>query len=797
MLEDRHIGLKHFGRSMPALPCFGMNTTLDTLQDSGMYLRATEALNSLHSWGRRISNPRCKQTGLTPSPPGALSQYGAPDSAANGWHGPHVSPHCRVVDHPYEQYSPGNVSPLLLCRLEKENFDAADEDEVSQTLPCVTHFIDPKELQLFKGHTKEHQGRISVVYRGVWRRKKKKKIDIALKVFKSDHHKVEEQLELLGQWASVHSPALVRLYGITLNSPLGMVMELLPLGPLDSYLRHQSMHVKEVDLVEAANYLATALWNLEEAGVVHGNVRCHKLLVAAHTDSSFVVRLADSGLSRQYTNNDIHWLAPECYQLKDNTHKTTASDVWAFGTTLWEIFSKGQHPSVSEPDLKKYYLSGKRLSQPKRCSSDLYRLMMECWTLDPQRRKKTQEAMRDINHLLYQVFNSRRMHSYAVALPRNHGHTQTHSKADTVSFSVSSSQSTIISELSMDSSNAENLIDFSKQWGESSWLLATSQELNQVSDSHSPDMSTGFSHLDFSTNTNTLDSVSSLQCIFELEADCNVVLQGRIGQGFYGEVYRGSLEQLDKDCEPQLVAVKRLKADSISANRQDFEREIDIMKRLKHENIVEIKAVISEPEVSLVMEFIPHGSLQCYLKINRDRLRPEHLLKFALDVAKGMDYLGHKNIVHRDLAARNILVASDSHVKISDFGLAQVMGSNDYYILKTSRELPIKWYAPESLRDGKFSPRSDMWSYGVTLFEMFSLGQDPQLPSLAEDSTDQAQLLAALEAGVRLPCPVACPQHIYVTIVYPCWLQDSHSRPTFRAMAQTIEQLRSTYLCAA
>ncbi|CAG2067885.1 unnamed protein product, partial [Timema podura] len=90
------------------------------------------------------------------------------------------------------------------------------------------------------------------------------------------------------------------------------------------------------------------------------------------------------------------------------------------------------------------------------------------------------------------------------------------------------------------------------------------------------------------------------------------------------------------------------------------------------------------------MEFVQHGSLQSYLKIHKESLKERHLLKFALDVARGMEYLGCKNIVHRDLAARNILVANEHHVKISDFGLAQVMEKNDYYFLQTARELPIK-----------------------------------------------------------------------------------------------------------
>lgn len=117
-----------------------------------------------------------------------------------------------------------------------------------------------------------------------------------------------------------------------------------------------------------------------------------------------------------------------------------------------------------------------------------------------------------------------------------------------------------------------------------------------------------------------------------------------------------------------------------------------------------------------------------------------------------MDYLGTKNIVHRDLAARNILVVDESVVKISDFGLAQVMESSDYYYLRTNRDLPIKWYAIESLREHKFSTRSDVWSFGVTLWEMYSHGEEPNLPKTVQPETEgqeQQILLTALENGAR------------------------------------------------
>lgn len=380
--------------------------------------------------------------------------------------------------------------------------------------------------------------------------------------------------------------------------------------------------------------------------------------------------------------------------------------------------------------------------------------MRECWDADPHRRKQPQAIMRDINQILYQVYNSRRTHSYAKVF--NKSQSKKSMLTSSTSLNSAATESTVLLY------NNDDLVEAAEMGAEStdsassksqSWLMGSREDMINFSDAMSCDFSNIFSNFDLSTATTSLNSLNSLQGIFELGDDCNVVLQGRIGQGFYGEVYKGTLEYGgygDSAVEPRKVAVKKLKSSASESCLQDFEREINIMKTLKHPNIVEILGVLRDPEILLVMEFVQHGSLQSYLKINKESLHDKQLLKYALDIAKGMDYLGTKNIVHRDLAARNILVMNENHVKISDFGLAQVMGTNDYYILKTNRDLPIKWYALESLRDGKFSVRSDVWSFGVTMCEMFNYGEEPNLSDVKfEVGREQQILLEALNKGVR------------------------------------------------
>ncbi|XP_046997738.1 tyrosine-protein kinase hopscotch [Schistocerca americana] len=695
-------------------------------------------------------------------------------------------------------------SQLLLCKLDYmtvEDLSGVNLEEELKSSP--PQCIDVKTLQVYKNQKKEGRSGICIVYRTIWKVSKGKKIEVAMKILKQESRDkyIKSFMELAGQWAFLHSNAIVRLYGVTMSSPLAMVMEYLPAGPLDAYLREHKADMKQVDLVEAGSYLATALWYLEERGVAHGNIRCWKLLVHTHNENTFLVKLADPGLF-EYSSSDIHWIAPEYFTNVEMARSSVPADVWAFSTTLWQIFAYGEHPPESSnvDMIKKLYSSGKILPKPQLCPDAIYNLMSDCWDLDPYRRKKPQAIMRDINQILYEVFNSRRAHSYASPFPKLF-------KPFTKDYSTSklsiSSMGTEMTDLdyprvngTLDGDNV-SIGGLSTRYSggsslEGAWLLDRESK-DQYSEEEllTPDISSILTNFNFQQDNASVDSVTTMQAIFELDEDYNVVLQGRIGQGFYGEVYKGSMER-GGDIEPQLVAIKKLKTSALATSMQDFEREIAIMKTVKHPNIVEIKGVIEEPEISLVMEYVQHGSLQSYLKIHKESLEDGNLLKFALDVAKGMDYLGTKNIVHRDLAARNILVANEHHVKISDFGLAQFIGNSGYYKMKTSRDLPIKWYAPESLRDGKFSPQSDVWSYGVTLYEMFSRGEDPILPACINHQ-DQQALLTALENGARLPCPCSCPQELYIKLMCPCWQAEPYHRPKFSELVKCIEDLMIHY----
>lgn len=154
-----------------------------------------------------------------------------------------------------------------------------------------------------------------------------------------------------------------------------------------------------------------------------------------------------------------------------------------------------------------------------------------------------------------------------------------------------------------------------------------------------------------------------------------------------------------------------------------------------------------------------------------------------------MHYLERQRIVHRDLAARNVLVADENCAKIADFGLAQFTVDGYYYHSTNCRALPIKWYAPETIGAQKFSHKSDVWSFGVTLYEMFTFGDSPNLRR--NPDLDQNEILRLLDSGERLECPKFCPPVVYDELMFICWNHNPKQRPTFAELLRRTNELIS------
>lgn len=240
-----------------------------------------------------------------------------------------------------------------------------------------------------------------------------------------------------------------------------------------------------------------------------------------------------------------------------------------------------------------------------------------------------------------------------------------------------------------------------------------------------------------------------------------------IGEGEFGAVYKG-------DYMGQRVAVKTIKCD---VTAQAFLRETTVMTKLQHKNLVRLLGVILDKGLHIVTELMTKGNLVNFLRSRgRSVVNSEQLLQYALDVCEGMEYLESTKLVHRDLAARNVLVSDNNVAKVSDFGLTKVDSK-----MSDNAMLPIKWSAPEALKKQKFSTKSDVWSYGILLWEIFSYGRQPYPKMSLIEVKEQ------VEGGYRMAAPEDCPLEVY-SMMRMCWEQEPRKRPSFHKLRHKLEQ---------
>ncbi|XP_059213883.1 tyrosine-protein kinase Fer isoform X2 [Centropristis striata] len=258
----------------------------------------------------------------------------------------------------------------------------------------------------------------------------------------------------------------------------------------------------------------------------------------------------------------------------------------------------------------------------------------------------------------------------------------------------------------------------------------------------------------------------------------DVALGELLGKGNFGEVFKGTLQ---RDKTP--VAVKTCKEDLPPELKIRFLSEARILKQYDHPNIVKLIGVCTQRQpIYIVMELVPGGDFLSFLRKKKDELKTKQLVRFSVDAAAGMAYLESKNCIHRDLAARNCLVGEGSVLKISDFGMSR-QEDDGIYSSSGLKQIPIKWTAPEALNYGRYSSDSDVWSYGVLLWETFSLGVCPYPGMTNQQAREQ------VEKGYRMACPQRCPEDVY-RVMQRCWQYNPEDRPKFSELQRDLAAIK-------
>ncbi|XP_063462799.1 fibroblast growth factor receptor 1 isoform X10 [Pan paniscus] len=287
---------------------------------------------------------------------------------------------------------------------------------------------------------------------------------------------------------------------------------------------------------------------------------------------------------------------------------------------------------------------------------------------------------------------------------------------------------------------------------------------------------------------------------WELPRD-RLVLGKPLGEGCFGQVVLAEAIGLDKDKPNRVtkVAVKMLKSDATEKDLSDLISEMEMMKMIgKHKNIINLLgACTQDGPLYVIVEYASKGNLREYLQARRppgleycynpshnpeEQLSSKDLVSCAYQVARGMEYLASKKCIHRDLAARNVLVTEDNVMKIADFGLARDIHHIDYYKKTTNGRLPVKWMAPEALFDRIYTHQSDVWSFGVLLWEIFTLGGSPY-PGVPVE-----ELFKLLKEGHRMDKPSNCTNELYM-MMRDCWHAVPSQRPTFKQLVEDLDRI--------
>lgn len=278
--------------------------------------------------------------------------------------------------------------------------------------------------------------------------------------------------------------------------------------------------------------------------------------------------------------------------------------------------------------------------------------------------------------------------------------------------------------------------------------------------------------------SNVQPNVAQLRII----KDTEIRKGSTLGYGAFGVVYKG-VWVIDGENSTKIpVAIKVLRNDTTANNSKEFLSEAYIMASVDHPNLLKLLAVCMTSQMMLITQLMPLGCLLDFVRKNHDKIGSKTLLNWCTQIARGMAYLEEKRLVHRDLAARNVLVQKPSCVKITDFGLAKLLDINEEEYRAAGGKMPIKWLALECIQHRIFTHKSDVWAFGVTVWELLTFGGRPY------DNVPARDVPELLEKGERLPQPHIATIEVYMVMI-KCWMLDAETRPCFKELEDEFSKM--------
>lgn len=595
-------------------------------------------------------------------------------------------------------------------------------------------------------------------------------IPVVIKEFTGDTEELEKDfLAETEAMKKISHPNIIRLLGFKIEDlNKRMVFEAYTHGVLQTYLTasRNSGGMETALLAGFARDIAAGMAFLEEHGVVHGDLATRNCVV----DYNNKVRVGDYGLTRSKFPSDystfggnegqhpVRWMAPEL--LQDLNAASSKTDAWAYGVTVWEICTFGNRPyskiSATKGVIKHVMERAPPIEKPKASPPGLFEACEKCFDQNPKGRPMFATLFASYDEIakaaelsLDTIFDG-----VAPGTPKT---PRSGSKRSLALSKRSSSGGRLAYDNNQANGGGQDNFADKKNRNKSFRSLAVFKETENPGEEFA--------------------KVSENSKVIELDPK-KISLEKELGQGAFGVVMKGKYTKPDGAVVPcACKTLKKKNADDLDA----LEAEALLVSQFDHPNVVACYGQVTQSEPAMIiLEFMEKGSLYGVLTTPEADLKLKTLMLMAIDIACGMDYLALNGFVHRDLASRNILVGASNECKISDFGLSRDLDEDMYYE-SNGGMVPIRWTPPEAYKYNKYSSASDVWSYGITMYEIWTKGAMPY-----GSKWTNMNVMMQVENGYRLPPPANCPRAVY-NIMLQCWNPARRARPEFSSIHMSLK----------